>query len=516
MIKPIRSQTVEHRFLTHAASEVVYQYLGELARLSIPLSRPAALKGLHERKDPVINLALSSFSADAEVLNEVFADGDIADLIAICGNPNLPGLRWIADEDFKQLIEEGPDEALRLLFTNPSQAPDELCKVLEREGIYSQISDSGWFRVLGFALWHPYLGKPAPDTPYLRDLWGGPGNEERPFRAVWRLLLILPTEEVHARSLDNVLNHLGEFILPHGFEMPGVPGKNLTERDFMPGVPGKNLTERDFLNHVLRRWAVAGEQDEESAFFHLRTVISRLAAEHDIYKKSGGREFFLKHEDAAVRRGFYEVCSPEGRDEFTRWLERDPRNFIWGFISNSQAYQSESDAKTAFSELCRNKTALKRHLNPDEVERFEYEHIANEHASYIKTEAESVYAVHREIDLDEGERYVQTKRIAYTDIEGLANKVDKLASQARTSTDSTGSLAEALSTASLMAKFTNENLLAVAKDLATRAAKVERRLDRYETNLEDVGKVISKAFYWIGGAIALSWVARNVWQALTD
>ena len=127
-----------------------------------------------------------------------------------------------------------------------------------------------------------------------------------------------------------------------------------------------------------------------------------------------------------------------------------------------------------------------------------------------------MYAVHREIDLDEGERYVQTKRIAYTDIEGLANKVDKLASQARTSTDSTGSLAEALSTASLMAKFTNENLLAVAKDLATRAAKVERRLDRYETNLEDVGKVISKAFYWIGGAIALSWVARNVWQALTD
>jgi len=372
---------------------------------------------------------------------------------------------------------------------------------LEREGVYAQIPDSAWFRVVGFALWHPYLAKPAPETPYLSGYWEGPGNEQQPFRAVWRLLLTLPTEEVHAKSLEQVLSHLGQTNLPH--DLP---------YDFeMEGVPGKNPGPREFLEHVFKRWAIADEKDEESVFFYLRKLISRLAAEECIDK-----QFYLEHEDPAVRRGFYEVCAPDGRDEFIRWLERDRRNFIWGFVSNRKAYQPYSDVKTAFGELFDNKKALNRYLKPDEIETAEYMHLAQQYAWFEKTEAESVHAVSRWIDLDEGKGYGQEKVVSYTDIEGLANKVDKLASEAKTSSNSTGSLAEALSTVSLMAQHTNKNLLSVAKDLAMRAANVERRLDRYQTNVEAALTGLAMALYWTAGAAVLFWVAGKVWQALTD
>ncbi len=306
----IQSPTVEHKFLRYASPEAVYRYLEQRARLSIPLSLPVTLRALHERKDPVINLALASFSTDAEVLNEILVDGDNADLVAICGNPSLPGLRWISEGDLQRLFEEGPDEPLRALFRNPSQAPDELCKALEREGVYAQIPDSAWFRVVDFALSHPYLTKPAPEVPYLSDYWGGPGDEQRPFRAVWRLLLTLPTEEVYAKSLEEAFSHLGQFVLPYDFEMEG--------------VPGENRSPREFLKHAFKRWTVADEKDDESVFFYLRKVISRLAAEHGIYEKLVDKKFFVEHEDAAVRRGFYEVCTRYCQMLWTEIRRRGP------------------------------------------------------------------------------------------------------------------------------------------------------------------------------------------------
>jgi len=49
-----------------------------------------------------------------------------------------------------------------------------------------------------------------------------------------------------------------------------------------------------------------------------------------------------------------------------------------------------------------------------------------------------------------------------------------------------------------------------------RAANVERRLDRYQTNVDDTWTVSATALYWIAGVVVLGWVAGKVWQALTN
>ncbi len=170
------------------------------------------------------------------------------------------------------------------------------------------------------------------------------------------------------------------------------------------------------------------------------------------------------------------MCTPNGRDEFIRWLERDRQNFIWGFVCNREAYQSHSDVKTAFGKLFDNKKALKRYLKPDEIESAEYMRLAKENAWSRKTEAESVHATYKEIDLDEGEGYGQPKRVAYRDIHGLANKAERLADKARRTEDPSRPLAEAISTLSLMAAYTNENLLSVSRNLAQRTANISRSL----------------------------------------
>jgi hypothetical protein len=393
-----KSAKILEIFLENASAETVFEYFREYGDYGGDLFQnspfPKELQEkLLERNNPIINLALASYSDDDDILRTLFLKKDEATTIALCSNKisrkkfsfnDKP--EWITEEELLDLCENDSIETKIEYFTNPNIRPSELGNALEREDIYATLSDEKYYEVAICCLSNPFLHKKVETEKYASDGWDEYTNG-RPLKAAWGLLLSLPNDVTNAYQLNRGLSKVAEFDLPHDIssiegvvdlvlldENPAMPsnendtdGDNEeSEVDFFesPEDFSKKITHNKlkFLDHVFKRWsgtsstdpfAITEDGEENISLGILRTAVAAQAAA-DLYYDT--TDFLSKNEDSYVRQGFYQKfncnTSKRGFEDYRGYLEKDKKDFIEQFIVNPGAYSIyNTDIRNDFNQI---------------------------------------------------------------------------------------------------------------------------------------------------------------------
>ena len=376
------SQPLRDRYLEHADPEVVYAYLegnpGNVEATPLSYEYPFSIelqKLLLNRNEPLIDLALGQFSADKEIVRELFLRNDQALAIAACSNQNVKrSLRisdepdWIGSGKLQELLNTASKEILEAYLTNNLLEPYILTALFEEQGVFSGIPDDRYLLAVNFALQNPFLQKPIEEDSFDNNFMDWIENGKI-FRAAWNLLLTLPNDPEHACALRQGFSKFNHFALP--FDLSMIPGTIKYSMDLscswdnLEGDEEKEkaleevgdrfsesyyLNRQKFLEFVFKRWsanesthkkAKFKDGEENFCFIDLRQTVAVQATKDPLGGDDGLKKYLGNHPNSEVREGFYAHCKfghGDSLGEYKSYLEKDKKLFIQNFVYNPVAY----------------------------------------------------------------------------------------------------------------------------------------------------------------------------------
>ena len=311
----ITPEAVQNRFLQHAAPEVVYEYLlqyfeveqeGSIGGLSEFLG-----KMLLDRGNPIIDLAIAKVSHTEEIIIDILSREDPYLRTAAFSNQNIDFGSW--DPNYamsytpgsgiiRDLLQHGEWSELEAFFSNPRFNGGALADLFKREGSFSDLNEERWHGIVRIALCNPALKnyKEFPD-------YGSYVVEE----SIFQLPLTVETTPAWAYTLKQgfVDLDIGSAIFPE---------------------------DKVYLQKVFERWKTPDEEEGEhsyilsSNFDELREAIASKVSEYE----TDMIRWMLDHGDVWVRRGAYQIFSPENPEQLEMFYNKDAISFLQPAMKN--------------------------------------------------------------------------------------------------------------------------------------------------------------------------------------
>ena len=362
--------TIQEAFLLNASPEFVYAWIKEKAGESTEYYHDPFPEGLisklKDRNELLINLAIAEFTADSEILKELFNAHNKALRVAVLANQYRDAdvfdqLSWITEAQFKELCT-GPEEEIAAYFSNRRLRAEALANVYLRKGLYAELSDAQWQLIIAYAVENPDVTEPHEEERFSVDGWSE-YEKNLPWQAVWTLLDTLPNTVANAAFLSRAYERI-EFTLPTGVlkseneQAPKEPQTNVPEsaeedtvwketREFAKRVDNATIK---WLSRLFNKWLGSNSKDphafdskkEESFYFRvLRETISYqvTSAEH-----GSVLDFLRNHSDTYVRRGFYRGFEPDEVEELDKCFAKDGKHFLEAAVENETLYRKEPAA----------------------------------------------------------------------------------------------------------------------------------------------------------------------------
>jgi hypothetical protein len=269
---------------------------------------------LFKRGEPLINLAIAYFCDDADALAALWKSGDRTTRLAIAANVYRKGFAGLQNVDFQELCAGDDHEIKRLVFENPSMAPEGLANFFERVGNFERLSEEAWLTGVYFAIRNPILRRAPEEDRFADDGWDD-HRQRRPFRAGWRLLLVLESNDANASVLSDAFLNFAEFIPPYDDPAFGAQFADEGKTDFSPaGLAdfSRNHEQgtRAFVEAMFSKWKDSPRSKENTEggkwptdYAFIREGIARGAAKVSYFKDL--HRFLRDHPEKWVRAGFY-------------------------------------------------------------------------------------------------------------------------------------------------------------------------------------------------------------------
>jgi hypothetical protein len=310
-----------------------------LSRAQRPVTHlePAVLRALLMRANPLIDLAIATYTEDQDVLQELWKRDDVALRLAIAGNRHRAGLMGV---DLMDLLRSGSQELWDIALANPSMSSRALARVLEREDPLDQLSDDQWLRGVRAIARSPVIRLKRSWFDTGSDDWVIPNPEDfissgEAFAAAWRLPHILEPTEANAELLEALLGAISEFsppLLEFGWQPQSAP-------------EASRAASQRFVRAMLQKWkrentpggAPFLREFEPDYHWGLRVVISAAAAKGDIpddeLRLSG---------DPAARRGYYRTGEKWTADQIRAAFDRDGADFVMEIVGNEAVHRDSA------------------------------------------------------------------------------------------------------------------------------------------------------------------------------
>ena len=109
------------------------------------------------RGDPLVDLALATFTGHTKTLNELWGRGDRDLRLAIAANRQRHDLSGLTETAISEMAESDDEGPRRLVFRNPTVSLDTVKAVFDREGVFAHLADEAWLNVVSEAVWAPCL-----------------------------------------------------------------------------------------------------------------------------------------------------------------------------------------------------------------------------------------------------------------------------------------------------------------------------------------------------------------------
>jgi len=355
------SSQIQRAWLSAASPEAVYAWLkakGEEAANRRhpdwwPKDYPAPDKLLEElasRNERLIDLGLAQYGSHAAILRRFWLSGDAALRHAVAANrvigPHLVFFLGDSGRDFIRrhyinaadlydtaahldLARSDDVELQRIFFANPRIRYEWLSEVFDRNGIYSDLPDEKWVRVISFAIRNPNLQKGRIFDPFATD----PGDEleeHEPIAAVWRMLLtISPTARTAGELADGVFK-VGRLELPcDEFLDPTEPTPDVGSKEWSAWRERRELA---LLRKLFERWT--DENVAEGEEWHSYRLIRQAIASRVPSFQSALQAFIREYPDPAVRSGYYQTENYTSVEKLRTDFERDGRVFLEAAVDN--------------------------------------------------------------------------------------------------------------------------------------------------------------------------------------
>jgi hypothetical protein len=300
----------------------------EAAVRELFLSAPATGHGRALRLAALSNRALAKRSGLIEPMpHRLFTDGHPAE--------------YPHEEALREFVTAAPIEEANALFQNPTIHDDVLVDLYGKEGVFSELSEERWKRLLGAT-----VGNPRLKTKYSGPMDGyGEYSYGRVFDAAWRLAVKLPATKINALILCGLLDG----TVPRASSIRNVVA-------------------------VINRWRIdIGDQDSDlfrNPFFRLRYFLTQLLDQASLERSR-------LDEDVAVRCAFYNRCRMT--PEFMQAAYTvEPLIFLDAALDNDAVWRSP-ETRELLKKLCWSEKKLDMwypNLYQGREERFRKKHLS--------------------------------------------------------------------------------------------------------------------------------------------
>jgi hypothetical protein len=343
--------------LVNAAPEYVFEWLKNNIVEKHTLgdeSRDQLEKSLLSRNEKLINLGLALYGEVPTVGYSLFkSDDPIIKRAALSGRSVKPIFldeSWILNDDvIPALLEEErkneksetDDDGITLLHELLSNKflPSEILEaVYEKSGHFSDVNENLWISMVAMSARNERLSTPYSST------WMDGYDEYRynaVFSSAWRLFKEFPVNKRAA----HVLSYLSDRLVADG---------------------PHDMKALD----IVDRWCSNDEKDDET-FSYVRTALVKIVGNYsDEFKE------LKKHDDLAVRKGYYANLRWVKPDDVSDGFDKDGKEFLDSAIYNDSFFTSE-ETRGALKQACWDA--------PDEHSSMDYPNYFNSRAEYLST-----------------------------------------------------------------------------------------------------------------------------------
>jgi hypothetical protein len=256
---------------------------------------------------------------------------------------------------------------------------------LERSGHFKSLSDEGWLRGLYCALRNPIL-KSVPEHDPFSDSGYLEYSRTRPFRAAWKLLILLEATDRHAAVLGDAFLNIAEFSPPYE-EMLEAQGK-LKTQESLAELPERlawsperyERGTRLYLDYVFHKWRDTEPlSDEEGHEWPkdrgiIRQGVAAGAAREGFTKNVAA--YLRDHPDKWVRAGYYTTFGFVDETSVRSAYDKDGALFTEHAVYNKALY-CDTPAGRSFRVLVGEKSGNEwEDFSKDQMRRGIYHHKA--------------------------------------------------------------------------------------------------------------------------------------------
>ena len=339
---------------------------------------------LFDRGEPLINLAIASFCDDFDALGALWKSGDRVIKLAIATNAYRKGFGGLQNADFEELCGGEDAEMRRLIFENPSMAPEGLANFIDRQGNFERLSNEAWLKGLYPAIRNPILRTSPEEDRFADDGWSD-YQQRRPFRAAWRLLLTLEGNDTNAAILSDASLNFAEFIPPYDDPSLGVEFAS----EHKAGLSPEGLADfsrrhergtRAFIEAMLSKWRdpprpkeqASGGREWPTDYGFIREGIARGASKVSYFEDL--HVFLRDHPDKWVRAGFYMGFPFPDAASVHSAYQKDGSFFSEEAVFNDALY-TDTSAGHAFRAIAKRSSGREwRQFSDDQMRRSAYYH----------------------------------------------------------------------------------------------------------------------------------------------
>jgi len=342
--------------LVNAAPEYVFEWLKNnlVEKHNYGENRDEFENSLLSRNDKLINLGLALYGESPSVGYLLFKSDDlIVKRAALSGRslrPIFMDKSWALNDDvLPVLLEEErkkeqaktDDDGITLLhqLLINKFLPSEILEALyEKSGQFSDVDEDLWIRMVGMSARNERLSTPYSST------WLDGYDEYRynaVFSSAWRLFRKFPVN----KDAAYVLGSLSERLVAYGsYDMKALD--------------------------VVDRWC-SNDKEEDEMFSYVRTALVKIVRHY-------GDEFkeLKKHEDLAIRKGYYANLRRTEPDDVYDGFDRDGKEFLKSAIYNDSFFTNK-ETRSALKQACWD--------TEDEHSSMDYPNYFNDRAEYLST-----------------------------------------------------------------------------------------------------------------------------------
>lgn len=293
-----------------------------------------------DRDEPLLDAALTEYSANSTTLSRIYERGDTSLKKACLSNSkrNVSSYfnEWPFDGTFQKILNNSDLERglLDVLVTNPSFDIESATDVIDKLEDFATISDNNWRSFLSSLSRNPLMKK--------RSLFGQSYEVEHVKFKLWRLSETLPTTQENADFLYNLYSGLA----PVESDDPKHENSDLYNSD--KGSKREFVVER-----AIQKWKHFTPKEEDrvrQGFFLIKGRCGDDICRQLLKNLENDTIFFAsleKHASSSYREYFYrnvDWCyyDDENTEVLDRWFEKDRERFLKSLSQNYQVVCNHS------------------------------------------------------------------------------------------------------------------------------------------------------------------------------